>query len=107
MQCEFTRHKDNILISESGVAQLAHFSTSRVLMSVEFANWETPSNDDTGPLRWMAIEQLTAENILDRFSFASDIWSFGMTVYVCSLSFFLAIVTNNSSTGTLNRAHTI
>lgn len=65
-------------------AQLADFGISRALMSEDFANLKTSSNNVQGTLRWMAIEQFsdTTPGAHEQYSFATDIWSFGMTIYV-------------------------
>lgn len=67
-----------------GGAQLADFGISRALMSEDFANLKTSSNNVQGTLRWMAIEQFsdTTPGAREQYSFATDIWSFGMTIYV-------------------------
>lgn len=51
-------------------------------MSEDFADLKTSSNNVNGTLRWMAIEQIDVSEIHERYSRATDIWSFGMTVYV-------------------------
>lgn len=70
-------------MSKAGTGLLADFGVSRVLMSDDFANLKTSSNSVNGTLRWMASEQLTAIHMHERYSLATDIWSLGMTVYVC------------------------
>lgn len=72
-----------MLVSKAGTGLLADFGVSRVLMSDDFANLKTSSNSVNGTLRWMASEQLTAIHMHERYSLATDIWSLGMTVYVC------------------------
>lgn len=49
-----------------------------------YANLKTSSNNVQGTLRWMAIEQFsdTTPGAREQYSFATDIWSFGMTIYV-------------------------
>lgn len=49
-----------------------------------YANLKTSSNNVQGTLRWMAIEQFsdTTPGAHEQYSFATDIWSFGMTIYV-------------------------
>lgn len=83
LQCYILQ--DNILVSKDGTgAQLAYFGISRALMSEDFANLKTSSNNVQGTLRWMAIEQFsdTTPGAREQYSFATDIWSFGMTIYV-------------------------
>lgn len=83
LQCYILQ--DNILVSKDGTgAQLADFGISRALMSEDFANLKTSSNNVQGTLRWMAIEQFsdTTPGAHEQYSFATDIWSFGMTIYV-------------------------
>lgn len=67
-------------------AQLVDFGISRTphVGGQDFANLKTSSNNVQGTLRWMAIEQFsdTTPGAREQYSFATDIWSFGMTIYV-------------------------
>lgn len=74
--------KENILISKAGTALLADFGVSRDTVSSDYAYLDTSSHNINGTLNWMAIEQLQATRPEERYSFATDIWSFGMTIYV-------------------------
>lgn len=89
--CPFTRDKstsltvsshvkDNVLISDDGTPLLADFGISHVLMSENIAVLRSSSGDTSGTLRWMAYEQLAAEFPI--YTMPTDIWAFGMTVYV-------------------------
>lgn len=68
-------------------AQLADFGISRA-PSCRRTGLREPedvfSNNVQGTLRWMAIEQFsdTTPGAHEQYSFATDIWSFGMTIYV-------------------------
>lgn len=62
-------------MSNAGTALLADFGVSRVLMSDDFANLKTSSNNVRGTLRWMAVEQLTASDVSEQYTLATDIWS--------------------------------
>jgi serine/threonine protein kinase len=72
-----------VLISQDGRALLSDFGISRLLInSVEIAGTTTLK----GTARWMAPELIAPEDIDSKHEFhtkATDVWAFGMTVYVC------------------------
>lgn len=72
-------------LSKDGTALSSQISASRVPSCRRtYANLKTSSNNVQGTLRWMAIEQFsdTTPGAREQYSFATDIWSFGMTIYV-------------------------
>lgn len=75
-----SRVKENVLISDDGTPLLSDFGISHVLMSENTAVIKTSSGNTSGTLRWMAYEQLTADYPI--YTIPTDIWAFGMTVYV-------------------------
>ena len=65
---KFSRTQENIFISGTGVPRLVNFGTGPV--------YHRYKSEDT--MRWMAPEVFEGE-----YSIGTDVWSFGMTVYVC------------------------
>ncbi|EJD00428.1 kinase-like protein [Fomitiporia mediterranea MF3/22] len=70
----------NILVSNSGVPQIADFGLSKIV------GQESSSSHCSGTIRWMAKELLDADHedsgtkLSSRRSRASDVWSMGMTI---------------------------
>ena len=82
--------KENILISSSGIPLLADFGISRTINSGDFPSLTTSSYNVSGTLRWMASELFSDDNS-KTYLLASDVWSYGMTIYVRNLSkYFLS-----------------
>ncbi len=73
-----------MLISQTGVPILSDFGLSLALL--QSASWATTTSGLTkGTVRWMAKELFVPGNPLPKHDEKSDIWAFGMVVYVRSL----------------------
>lgn len=78
-----SRPQNNVLISDDGVAKLAAFGLSALL--VEHSGSFTYSTDARGTARWMAPELLDSAD--PRVSYESDIWACGcLLIEVSTLS---------------------
>lgn len=89
-------HRDvkpgNILISRSGDVRIADFGMARQLnQSVDLAK------SYLGTMCYMAPERIRG----DEYSFASDVWSFGIIFYQCALGKF-PITSNDQEIQTVN-----
>ena len=71
------------MISSAGVPLLADFGLSHMLVSLASINFSA-SSSFKGTVRWMAPELMVQDN---RPTIQSDIWAFGMIIYVCELDF--------------------
>ncbi|KLO08493.1 kinase-like protein [Schizopora paradoxa] len=69
---------DNIFISDSGEPLLADFGISRIVTTTS----GTTSTNVKGSTRWMAFELLSDDGAEDRHTVMTDIWAFGMVVYL-------------------------
>ena len=89
--------KANILVGPSGEPLICDFGISRILTSTESHFVSTTHNaEPRGSIRWMAIElHIPAEGSEPRHSKETDVWAFGMTLYVRLLASSLT----NSLTG--------
>ena len=79
--------KANILVNNNKEAVLADFGLSRLDRDM-FNNFA--STVDDGCLRWRAPELMFPEDGIPKPSPASDMWAFGMVIYVCM--FFTILV---------------
>jgi serine/threonine protein kinase len=93
--------QDNILVSDDGVPKLTDFGVSRLLLNTATM---TGTSNLKGSIRWMAPELVHVEiddgddgdskpsgNTENRHEFhtkATDVWAFGMVVYVRSFHAF-------------------
>lgn len=77
--------QDNVVISESGKAMICDFGSSRMIApSRTLANiTSTPK----GTLQFWAPELVSSDEVA-RHSKATDVWAFGMVVFVCCMSAF-------------------
>ena len=79
---------DNVLISESGDPLLCDFGVSRLLAASDtFSGAITSTTGGPhGTFRFMAREILCpTDEDSSVYSKQSDVWGFGMTVYVCNV----------------------
>ena len=74
--------QDNILISESGIPQICDFGMSRLIVASQSSLWQTTADSLKGSIRWLAIEFLKPGKLQYRHTKETDIWAFGMTIYV-------------------------
>ncbi|KAI5117234.1 hypothetical protein M0805_009271 [Coniferiporia weirii] len=73
----------NILISPSGEPRICDFGISRILAASGSFSLGTTTGSIGGTVRFMSIELLApADQQPDTYSKASDVWAFGMTVFV-------------------------
>ena len=78
--------KQNILIDENGVPCLCDFGLSRIRTQYTYApTTSTPVDAPIGSLQYMSPEQMVY-GITDE---ASDVYSFGMTIYEVRNNYFL------------------
>ncbi|KAH8115034.1 kinase-like domain-containing protein, partial [Phellopilus nigrolimitatus] len=74
---------ENVLISDDGLPRICDFGISRILVSSQtFGGISSQNNGTKGTLRWMSKELLEFCEPPNTHSMESDIWAFGMTVYV-------------------------
>jgi len=73
--------KANVLISSSGQPLLADFGLSYVVSSIASMSFGT-LNRGGGTLRWMAPELLVDAEDAIIPTIESDIWAYGMVIYV-------------------------
>ena len=81
--------QDNILISHDGRAVLSDFGISRLLVNNITVEGTTSFK---GSMRWTAPELIVPPNEPQAHSFqtmASDVWAFGMVIYVCFMETFM------------------
>ena len=71
--------QDNILISSSGKPLLADFGLS---VALSHSTTVSTAHGSKGTTRWLAIELLNPDSIPSHTEM-SDIWAFGMVIYVC------------------------
>ena len=76
--------QENVLISQDGRALLADFGIARLLSNgVTIAG----TSNFKGSIRWMAPELLTSAGLAREHQLhtnETDVWAFGMTIYVRS-----------------------
>ncbi|EJC99228.1 kinase-like protein, partial [Fomitiporia mediterranea MF3/22] len=72
---------DNVLVGPSSQPLICDFGMSRTLAS-SLSIEATTLSDVRGSVRWMAIELLDI-NLDSLHTKETDVWAFGMTVYVC------------------------
>ena len=77
-------YKDNILISKYGQPLICDFGISRMLDSSQ-SNFVSTTHDDCvrGSARWMAQELIASAEA--KHTKETDVWAYGMTLYVCFL----------------------
>lgn len=81
--------KDNVLISPSYEPLICDFGISRMLDSArsDFVS-TTHEGDPRGTIRWMAVELLNPQaGAQPKHSKETDVWAYGMTVYVSLIKF--------------------
>lgn len=81
-----TGEQDNVLVSSSGIPRICDFGISRMLAASQtIGATSTQTGGVRGSVRWMAPELILPSESPVIHSTQTDIWAFGMTVYV---SFF-------------------
>ena len=73
--------KENVLMSPSLVPMICDFGISRTIVPSSALSNYTQNEDSRGTVPWMAVELLDFANPRSH-SMMSDVWSFGMTIYV-------------------------
>lgn len=75
--------QDNILIFRPDYPVICDFGISRMLYNSQTfgAESSTNSNCARGTVRWMAVE-LLAIDVFTKHTKCTDVWAYGMTVYV-------------------------
>ena len=82
--------KDNVLVTRSGVARICDFGISRMIAASQPFGETNTNTGIRGSVRWMSPELLfdgQAEHSME-----SDVWAFGMTIYVSPLSISHTII---------------
>ena len=75
--------KDNILMSSAGEPLISDFGLSHMMSATQTLMASNNSDGGLkGTVRWMAIELFDIEEGEAGHSKASDMWAYGMTVYV-------------------------
>lgn len=79
-----------MLVSPSGEALLTDFGISSIIESTLTIELGSDSNAMRGSSRWLAEELLRFSEGAEfsRHTKESDVWAFGMTVYVSSQEYF-------------------
>lgn len=83
--------QDNVLVSSLGNPLICDFGLSRLIAVSQIMGGDgvqVQSSTVRGSARWMSPELLLPKGDRVIFSEGSDIWAFGMTVYVSIFQFF-------------------
>lgn len=89
----------NVLVSASGQPMICDFGISRVMNTTSSLSGNSP-----GSLRWMAREFIDGSMNILQPTMKTDVWAFGMTVYVCIHVLMLSISILMYSLGAAYRA---
>ena len=82
--------EDNVLISSSGTAMICDFGMTRAITSSE--SFKTFTSTSEGVSRYLAYELVASPDEYLIHTTASDVWAFGVVVYVSLfLSFYLKL----------------
>ena len=73
--------KDNVFISATGVPQISDFGMSRMIGASQRIR-QTTTGSIRGSIPWMAMELFESGESKVTYTRETDIWAFGMTVYV-------------------------
>lgn len=73
-----------MLISSAGQPQICSFDASRITSQSEFVHTSPSRQGPQGSLRWMAPDFFQLDNnvTVTESSKKTDVWAFGMTIYV-------------------------
>lgn len=74
--------KENILVDKSGCPLISDFGISRIVNASQSYGVTTQSSGTKGTIRWMAIELFDLLANTQNHTVESDVWAFGMTIYV-------------------------
>jgi serine/threonine protein kinase len=101
--------QDNVLISSSGSPLLSDFGISRVIVT---SHVTADTTSFKGSIRWIAIECVTPPDGYSLFrpviaNEKTDVWAFGMTVYVSLVIDSVYLNYNGLHAGSTNGRPTI
>lgn len=72
-------YKDNVLVSDAGIPQICDFGLSRLTAA---SLHQTTTDSLRGSIRWLSFEFLNGGEYQNKHTKETDVWAFGMTIYV-------------------------
>ncbi|EJD06479.1 kinase-like protein [Fomitiporia mediterranea MF3/22] len=87
---------DNVLVSSSGDALICDFGYTRIINASQSLAHLTTGNGMTGTAHYLSYELIAYSATYSEHSKESDVWAFGMTVYVSNLVCLCCITANQT-----------